>query len=710
MFFAPNRLVAKEKNPLDIFDSDEKTYKTAIEAQEKSDIAKSIVLFDHIIRTFPQSKYLEDAKQQKENLIRMMQNQYSQDAIYRKITSLIQSNQTYPAYELAENIIVSYPVDKVYNETRAQIKETLADEMFRFKIYSISLREDKLVFSGTKEINNTKYLVFNFQNKIFYKQIGDNILYYKITSYDDITRSIELIPLTDLPYNLLQNNTKETYRHFSARISNIQQNLTYRAYIFLDYVETKMGNKIQGFCLNEDEGKIYVDYPVGKTTMRLSIGKNKMDNILSFSTADTQSILEKKIQIEKNNNSIPQIKYYIASKQYTEALLKYFSIENTESADTEQLNKLYMEIVAELVNKSLAERLLDRGEYLFKNGYFYTGFTELDSLISSNPSGEQAIKAQNMLIDSVDKPEHNLYITSIDSVPFPFTFMGYTKMSESEEIYQINYKNNSYFFEKNQTQSGFKFIKTEEKTVEIYNPDLNTSNNHNIRWVIVEPEKTRVFRLKENEGHCDTNKLYIEIQDRWTGKIYPGYILLDSLKTAKNENFYGFIKEDKLNKEFILYENILSEDSKTFKQNEITQINRNSFFDSKAFSDIEKFLGFNIFSGIKKFFGLEKVDESAVKNFDNEGKPVETKKKPVQKNTDESKKKPQTKTATKKLTPTNKNESKLKVQPEKITQKNELKIREEKLKLKKKIIKLLGLFIVLWLIYIAYKLFRAIKY
>lgn len=708
-----NLIYASQPEMIDLFDSDEETYKSALDAQDMSDTARALILFDHLIQNYPQSQYLEDAKQHKDNILKTLQNQYSQDAYYKKINSLIQTNQLYPAFELGKNLISSYPPEKLFADTKSLLKESVSSQALRFKIHFVSSPESSLVFSGTKESSGIQYLVFTFGNRTFYKKTGDCILFYKIIRYDDLTGTIELKPITDLPCRLLQNNNKETFIHFATRISNIQQNLTYRAYFFLDCVETKTGAKIPGICTDESEDKIFVDYPVGKTTMRLNADKNKVDQKISFSTADTKSVFEKKF--DPSNNGQPlylaQMRYYIDSKQYSESLLKYFSITDNPSIteqDKSEVISLYGKLQNEIIGLTLPQRLLAKANYLADNNYFYSGFTELDYLITNYPSDDCAVKAQNLIIGLAKKPDNNLYITSISSIPFPFTFMGYTKMSESEEIYQINYKKNSFFLSKGQSHSGYKFIKTEEKTVEIYNPDLNVSSNQLVRWLIVEPETTRVIRLKQNESYSDNDKIYVEMQDRLTGKIYPGYILSDSLKTAGGESAHGFVKEDKLNKEIILFDNVLSDKYRIFKQNDVADINRNSFFDKNAFSDIEKFLGLNIISGLKKYYTLDIITQSAIQPPENEGHSVTPPDKSAQ--LPPPKKKVQKLTETEKVTLAEKKVSKNNVSHKQNIQNDEIKIREAKLKLKRRVIKLLGLFILLWLIYIAYKLFRIIKY
>ncbi|MCD6460066.1 hypothetical protein J7L67_05315, partial [bacterium] len=242
----------------------------------------------------------------------------------------------------------------------------------------------------------------------------------------------------------------------------------------------------------------------------------------------------------------------------------------------------------------------------------------------------------------------------------------------------------------------------------------------------VEPDKKNVFFLKKGESLSNNEKVYLEIEDRRTGKIYPGYIILDYLKTIKNEQYYGIIVDTQKKHELKVFSSFTNLKSPvSIKDFNTTILNRGSRFEPMSISRISPIIGKVLFSKLKNYFAIKQLKTAvSVSEESDKEKPFVTEARIPQKQviqeqavTPELLRKIEEKTIN---IPADKEKTEKKLivvnqDIENLFKKNiennkpnidELSHIKKRIKIKKIIIKLLALQLVVWLVFIGYKLFK----
>lgn len=675
-----------------------KLYEQASTAQDNNDLARALMYYHQIVQASPQDTSAATAKTAINTIMNSLQPVLLPDAALKKITREMASfNTHYLCYESIKLLINSFPPKKVFMDAKKVARECLADLIVRCRISYVAPPLTGLLYKGIVTVNGKPLHEFVYGNKTFQISLNENILYYRLTAYDAKTGKVLLTPLKELPYRLLQNDTKVTFRAFSADLTHLNFSRTFKAYFYFDTIETFTGAHISGLAREENEQQTVLDFPVKTTVKTILIDKKDLVRQTTFSERQIPSLMYKMPVASGSEDiaaaSLARLKFYVDSRDYLQAAAFYLSLEDKDffAQNKQKFEPFFRTIYEKITSAPLSERMLERGIYLLNNEYLFSGWNELMSIISTFPGITASGKAHNKLVDTALLPETTFYLSSLSSMPFPITFMGYNRVTDKEELFQINYRNRSYFVERNGSQGGFIIKQSTEKTIEIPNPQLNAVEKKLLRWIIVEFEHKEPVELGPNEQFVDTEKSYVELEDSWSGKSYPGYVVLDSITIKDGTTLSGIIDDSQEKTGYVFYPDFTMENTRVIKPAEVKTVKVHSTYVIQNMQMLEKFLGKITFSELKKYFNLKKISEQQLAQQELAAQQL----------------------AAQQVEKTKKSVEAPKPQPapvvERSVKKDELKIREEKVQLKKKIIRIMGVGVILWLAYMAYKLMRSAR-
>jgi len=678
-------------------------YEQASDSYEQKDLGKALLYYKDFIEKDNDSIFSKHAVTKIDRILDSIKQTTNPDTMYKTLSQKHSILRQKICFEIAKNILENYPSKKIFFATKQLLKKYLSDVTLRLKISYVADTDTKLKYLGQVKTNSSLFHKFSFGNKTYLKKIGDALLFYKLTNYDAALEEIELTHFDSLPYFLLQKNENVTLRKFRANMTHIILQNTIPAYFYLDSIEEKTGRTCFGSVRENSDSQILLDLPIQQKIKTVIFDKDDLSNSSDFSISDKESIYEKHILTlktdNKNDQYLTKLNRFVKKNLWTEALGLYYELEKNNLVDSsnEKFQTIFSLIRENVLSQSIPNHMLEKGLFYMQNDCFLSGWEELVAIVNTYPFAQETVSAHNLMIKESRKTENNFFITASAPIPFPISFMGYNKSSNEEELFQINYKKQSFFLKKDQAKGGFRIVDIQEKLFEKFNPDLNALDKTIIRHIKVESEHLSKIKLTPNQTIDNGAKVYFETQDRLTGKTYPGYMVLDKIAKIDGTIIYGIVKQQQ--KDYVIYPRFKTTQPIFVKKQDIQRLKTKTYQDKDHLEYLEKFLGKINFSELIKYHTLEKQlnaqpqtppDNETIEQPDEEPKTTtekeivpKKKKETVQKN----------KTISKKPIP--------------IEKKNGIKT--SNLKQRKLVIKLLALLIVVWLIFMGYKMFKSMR-
>ena len=184
-----------------------------------------------------------------------------------------------------------------------------------------------LIYEGSILVSGVRVHNFLYGNKKIRAKQGDTVLFYKLTGYDDILDQVELTPLDQLPYKLLEKNDRQTFRYLKAKITHIHIEHSLPARIFVDEILTDRGLPFFGLARKDNDNNLILDYPF-INIKRITLSENKIEFLNELSVKKNPCVFDKKYSSLLDSDPIAvskaRMKYYIDTKHWFEAVGLYF--------------------------------------------------------------------------------------------------------------------------------------------------------------------------------------------------------------------------------------------------------------------------------------------------------------------------------------------------------------------------------------------------
>ncbi len=681
-------------------------YEQATDSYEQKHLGKALLYYKDFIEKDNESKFSKHASTKIDRLLDSIKQATDPDTMYKTLSKKHSILRKKICFETAKNIIENYPSKKIFFATKKLLRKYLSNVTLRLKVIYVADIDTKLKYLGLTGTDVSSFHKFSFGDKIYLKKIGDRLLFYELTNYNTELQEIELTHFDSLPYLLLQKNEKETLRKFRTDMTHIILQKTIPAYFYLGSIEKNSGQTYFGSTRENGDTQIFLDFPIQQEIKTGVFSKNDISQSSTFSISDEVSVYEKHILTFSPDNKddlyLAKLNRFVKKNLWTEALGSYYLLEKNNLIDSssEKFHTILTQIRDNILIQSTPNHLLEKGRFYLRNDCFLSGWEELVSIINTYPFAEEAVVAHNLLIEESRKIENNFFITSASPISFPINFMGYNESSDTEELFQINYKKRSYFLKKDQAKGKFRIIDIQEKLLETFNPDLNALDKKIIRHIKVESEYLSKIKLTPNQTADNGAKVYFETHDRLTGKTYPGYMLLDKITKTDGTIIYGTVTQRE--KDYLIYQGFETTNPFIIKKHSVKHFTSNTHKDRDSLKYLEKFLGKINFSELIKYYALEK-QKNQPKTLINDS-PSQTPQpdsKQIAKNT-----------AKKEIVLKKKNRT---AQKNRVIQKKSIPVDKKNdtnifnLKLRKLVIKILATLLVIWLVFMGYKMFKSMR-
>ena len=607
VFTADNDTVVPDQ-PQENDPMEEILYQKASHLFDEEDYGKALILYNRLIADYPDSPLVTEAAHQMESIINDLMSEISPEAKYNKINDSFSLKKTLSLYENAVYLLSSHPSKKFFKLILKFLDQCLWEPAIRFDMSFVGKSDMSLVYNGSTLNDGVRIHEFSYGSKKVNAKLGDSVLFYKLTAYDDILDQVELTPLDELPYNLLEKNDRQSFHYLEAKVTHIHLEHSIPVHIFIDQLVTDRGLPFCGLARYDADNNLTLDFPF-INIKRITLSESKVESLNEMYIKKNPCVFDKKQSSSFFSDPLAvsraRIQYYVNTKHWFEAVGLYFLLytKNQIPQDDTRFNDLYNILEKKHMSTTLAERMMEKAVYFISHGYFFSGFNQFYALSKKFASEPLGLDARTQLIKNAHKPDGVFVVESINSVPFPLTFMGYNKVDASAEQYQLNYKGRSHFVGQDQLLGGYRMLKSEEKTTEIFNPTLNIKEKLFLKYLVVQQEKVNTFVLKSGESLCNKRKVYIEMEDRRTGKVYPGYLILDYVKTIKDEEYYGIIADTSKKHELQVFQSLTDlESTVAIKEFNTTELERLSAFEPLAVSHVSPIIGKVLFSRLKNLF------------------------------------------------------------------------------------------------------------
>ncbi len=467
-------------------------YRQATDSCDQKSIGKALLYYKDFAAKDNDSPFSRSAAVKINRILDIVDRTTVPETMYKTLSKKYSGLREKICFEIAKNILENYPSKRTFFATKKLLRNYLSNLTLRLKISYIANPTSELKYLGQVETGSESLHKFSFDGQTYLRKVNDNLLFYKLTSYDPTKKEIELTPFDNQPYLLLQKNDKETLRKFKTNITNIILQKTIPAYFYLDSITKNTGKTYFGATRENGDSGISLDFPLRQKIKTIIFDKNDLSAVTAFSVSDKLSVYEKPIPTfdpnDKDKLCIAKLNRLIENNLWTEALGLYYLLERNNLLDSsnESLQAMLIRIRSNVISQSVPAHLLKKGIFYLKNDCFLHGWEELITIINTYPFAKETVYAHNILLEESRKEENNFFLTSANPIPFPISFMGYNKSSNAEELFQINYKQHSYFLKKGQTKGGFKILGLREEPFEKFNTDLNALDKKIIRRIKVE--------------------------------------------------------------------------------------------------------------------------------------------------------------------------------------------------------------------------------
>ncbi|MEW6534886.1 MAG: hypothetical protein AB1454_04595 [Candidatus Auribacterota bacterium] len=687
-------------------------------ARQQHDYSLALVLYRSVITSFPDAPERELAEEELNELLKTLRSSVIQEIALRELgRSFSVVSRQLLNYDATRLLLKSFPSKKLFGEAKHNLKQHLSDFIVRFRMRYAAEPNTPLVYTGVSMRDGAWVFNFTLGKRNISVPQGGIVSIFKVTGYDPVTDAVTLTELKDLDYRLLQKNQKPIYRAFAAKVSHIPLNRTFVGYFYFDHIEEYTGFNYYGL-VHSDEQKLTLDVPVESAIRSYNFEQNALRVHESFAVADGESAIEQKDssfgEDDTARRNLARLAFYMQSRQWLNSVALSLSVIDKEFYPEykDRFDGAYFLIAEAVRSTSRHERDLDKALYLMNNSYWFSALSELLDITASDAPEQVMAAARSALVDLAHKPELTWFTTSIEPIVFPVSFMGYNQTAEGHEQFQINHKGRSYFLGKGESMAGITMKGSEEKEIEVLNPSLNAMEKRLLRWLVAQTSSPHPVTLLPGESFNDPSWIYAELEDQLSGKIYPGYILLDSYTAQNNEARYGIITSDPSTSASYYFSGFSSDTPVKLTPKQQKDARIISTQDTEAMQMVEDFVGKISFSEIRKYYTLNQIDPSVFSGSDAPN-PVENEYAPSADEKPVTEPEParvqSEKSAVSASSAVQDQTGKPNVSQPETSPPDELEQRKAKLSLKKKLIRVLAVLIVLWMMFIIYKLVRALK-
>jgi TolA-binding protein len=698
---------------------------------DEGDFAKAMIYYNQIIARYPDSTASVTAQAGIDQLMQSLGTIFIPNLSSQRITDGLKTAPTYQTVERAIRFLRLYPEKSQFTSIQQLLGSVFDSVSMRYKVSRIENPDAQIVYNGTDLDGGAIVHRFSYDGADYNLQTGDRILCYQITDYDPL-RGVGLTSLENLPYRLKEKHSENEYHYFSAQLVYFPLKKICTAHIFFDSLLTRRGYQLSGIIDESMQGRVTLTAPAGETVRQIAFEDDAVAQKQYRYVADTQTILETSyenaVADAGSDRNLAKLRYFVEEKQWLEAVGFYLWLlkQSLIDRDTPEYSKLYIQIESHVAGTTLAERLLEYALTCIERGRLLTAVSELSAIINAYPADTASMKAHNALVHLARLPEFILGVGSVASSEFPLTFMGFNVLGDSKYMNQINYKKRSYFLGVNESIGGFRVTGNETRTISYFDRTLNVTKDQNAHYLTVIAEQAKTIWLKEGDSHADPGRWYIEITDKTTGKTYPAYINKDTIITTDAKRYYGMIILSDRQQEVSVYADLTADsEPAVIKKHNIQSLHIENYTDDSLFEKVFSVIGPVAISEIHNYYTAQEVSGDLISDRTDSRKPEPDNDQPLadsapadQSSDQAFEKKPdaikeQTNSASektsaeKKPAPVKKDQIKS-TDPQKVRD-DELVIRHKKLLLKKRIIKLLGSAIILWLLYMAYKLIKSFR-
>ncbi len=700
---------------------------------DEGDFAKALIYYNQLVVKYPDAPAAVTAKSSIEQILQSLATRIAPQLLYQKIIDSLKTKPTYQTIERACEFMYMFPDRKQFSVIQSLLLSVFESVCMRYMVTSIEPPDSKLIYVGTVIDDGTTLHRFEYDNSTCDVPMGGRIMFYQVTDYDSI-RGVELTSLENMPYRLKEKYDEQQYHYFSTQLVHFPLRTVCTAHLFLDNLFTRRGYEVYGEIDTSAIGRVTVTVPAGESVKQIAFEDDAIADHTTGSIQNAQGIMEKSYAEcttdSGNDQLLAKFRYFIQAKQWLEALGFYLWLIQQAVIDStsDTYMQLYQNMEQHITNTTLPDRLLEYAHTCFKRDYLISAITEFTAIIDGYPADRASMEAHNFLVQLAHRPQFVLGVGNMEPVEFPLTFMGFNIVGESQYMNQINYKKRTYFVGRDESIGGFRVTNNETRTISYFDQSLNVTKEQQVHYLNVVPDQSETIWLQEGESYADPSRWYIEITDRTNGKTYPAYINKDQLVTTDGTQYTGLIVLSANQQEVSVYADLMADSQPVVvKKQHIHSLHMENYSDEKLFERLFTTIGPVAIAEIRNYYQAQKVsperiehqdapsplidnDAAAVPDIDRSGAETDTQK-DLKKTVDKPKPASSSKKSVSKKQPAkDKKDQTQNVSAEnRNEQKDEIVIRRKKLQLKKRIIKVLGVCIVLWLLYMAYKLIKSFR-
>ena len=700
---------------------------------DEGDFAKALIFYNQLVVQYPEYPSAVTSKAAIEQTLQSLSAKIAPQLLYQKIVDSLKTKPTYQTIERACQFMHMFPDRKQFAVIQSLLATVFESVCMRYIVTRIEQPDAKLVYIGTVVEDGATLHRFEYDNSTCDVPMGGRILFYQVTDYDSI-RGVELTSLENMPYRLKEKYDEQQYHYFSTQLVHFPLRTVCTAHLFLDHLLTRRGYEVSGEIDTSAVGRITVTVPAGASVKQIAFEDNAVTEHKTGNIQDQQGVLEKSYAEctagSGNDQLLAKFGYFIQSKQWLEALGFYLWLMQQSVIDrsSDSYAQLYQSMEQHITNTTLPDRLFEYACICLKRNYLISAITEFAAIIDGYPADRASLESHNFMVQLSKRPQFVLGVGTVKPVEFPLTFMGFNIVGESQYMNQINFKKRTYFVGLDESIGGFRVTGNEMRTISYFDQTLNVTKEQQVHYLNVVPDQAENIWLQEGESYTDPTRWYIEITDRTCGKSYPAYIEKDKLITTDGEQYSGFIVLSSNQQEVSVYADLMAGSQPVvIKKQNIHSLHIENYTDEKLFEDLFTTISPVAIAEMRKYYQAQKVSRERIEQqsipsvlLDNDtiapsDKDHSAADKDTQKDLKKSDEQSQStdsviKSVSKKQPAKEKKDQTSNVSDkQRDEQKDEFVIRRKKLQLKKRIIKILGVCIVLWLLYMAYKLVKSFR-
>lgn len=688
---------------------------------DDGDFAKALIIYNQLITLHPDSASAQSAIASVDQIIQTLTPYIVPQLLFQKLVDTVRARTTRSLVEQTVQFLQMYPDRKQFTTARGLLDTLFGSVPVRFGVTWVSPPNQALVYEGPVDCDGAPLHRFAFGDRTYDCAVGDDILSYTVTGYDPL-RGASLKPLEQQTYRLREKNAQEKYRYFTAQAVHLQLKTVCTAHIFLDELTTRRGFQVHGLIDTAPDGVVTVAVPAESTFETLGFEPDAVYETTPRAKSDKTTIYEQSYTDITANGGTDRIaaklRALIDSRRWLEAIGYYFWLRAQDQTPTDDpvMAGMYHRMREHILNTTYPDRLLEYAQFCFTNNYPITAVMEFARIIDSFPADPAATASHNYLVRLSHEPGLVLSIGSLKREQFPLTFMGFNKLAESEYMNQINYKGRSFFVGRNESVGGFRVEGNDSRTIEYYDKSLDVMKQSTIHFLLAEPDDSAPIWIAEGESYTDSSRWQIEVIDRKSGRTYPGYIRKDTLTTTDGTRYEGLIMLSANQKEVLVFEQLVAQAQPVaIKKQKIQSLHMENYIDEKLMGDIRNAIGPVAVAELHNYYRSQILAQDIVpqtpESQDLEPEPAvadnDTHRQETKKRTEPAKDEPNTVSAPAQRP--KKNDADAVPDDKSRTQQDELIIRQKKIQLQKRIIRLLGLVIIIWLLYMGYKLFKSLR-